>query len=101
MLLRVDSGSAETRGGAGLEIGQGCDLCWGGGREGGCREVAEAEVRLHTALALAKIRFAQGQMQRELVAPAGRLFARTLAPPQNSPEEGLDTVCREGSQGSG
>lgn len=70
----------------------------------GCREVAEAEVRLHTALALAKIRFAQGQMQRELVATAGRLFgqpfARTLAPPQNSPEERLGTVRREGGQGS-
>lgn len=72
----------------------------GGVGRGVCREVAEAEVRLHTAPALAKIRFAQGQMQRELVAPAGHLFARTLAPPQNSPEEGLGTVRREGSQGS-
>lgn len=49
---------------------EGCELCWG--------EVAGSEVRLRTALALAKTEFAQGQVQEEPLAPAGRLSAQKL-----------------------
>lgn len=67
-------------------------------------KLPRAEVRLHTALALVKIKFAQGQNARGTPDPACRLSgqklpARTLAPLQNSPEEGWTQCVVRGSGG--